>query len=80
MLAVAAQQKAEETGGTETIAINRLLQGSVIILKGGLFMKESQIRKQAIKPRHAHAGAQLRSLHPHPTHGQLHGTSVAMWY
>ena len=31
-------------------------------------MKESQIRKQSIKPRHIHAGSQLGS----PNNGQLH--------
>lgn len=52
--------------------INRLLPDSVIILKGGLFMKESQIRKQPIKPRHIHAGAQLKSLYLNSNYGPLH--------
>lgn len=63
-------QKHEEQ---KPVLSNRLLQDSVIILKRGLFMKESQIRKQSIKPRHVHAWAQLGSLHLSPNNGQLHG-------
>lgn len=44
-------------------------------------MKESQIRKQSIKPRHVHAEAQLRSLHLNPNkqqHGNICGHMVLM--
>lgn len=54
----------------------QLLQDSGLILKGGPFMKESQVIKPSIKLRHNHAW----SLHLALMHELCTETSVAMWY
>lgn len=59
---------------------NRLLQDSVIILKRGLFMKESKLENSPLNPDTSTHGPSWGVSISVPTMGSCMETSVAMWY